>query len=373
MSIRQGNNIISGAKKKECVLFEPQWFDYVITDMNWARADTFKWYNGLVYTVAYQHLLNDIQGKEPQSEVIGDTTIWFYLADDGHKIVPGNNANLVEDIYNATGIAWYYILDTTNQQFKLPRTKFAFTGFRDAAGKYVAPGVPTHTHSVGISYDNNGNWASAEGNQANSIIGYKSGVSTADKQGPVGTLRSYGVSGTFGDRGVSEYKNTGVIGSPSDSTYRSGTTVQPPATQMYLYFYIGDFTTSALENMANINLSLLEDLLNSVSNLNAHRVIDFQAPTAENNQYWYRKYADGWVEQGGIKYVSALGTQVDLPVTMENGSYTLTLGNSDTSGDAGIVACAYRSKAVDNFVLDTGYNGTFYAAYVNWQVSGMAA
>ena len=35
-----------------------------------------------------------------------------------------------------------------------------------------------------------------------------------------------------------------------------------------------------------------------------HRCIEFQAPTAENGYTWYRKYADGWVEQGGRGYTN---------------------------------------------------------------------
>ena len=32
----------------------------------------------------------------------------------------------------------------------------------------------------------------------------------------------------------------------------------------------------------------------------ADTVIDFQVPSAGNSYTWYRKYASGWVEQGGF-------------------------------------------------------------------------
>ena len=87
---------------------------------------------------------------------------------------------------------------------------------------------------------------------------------------------------------------------------------------------------------------------------------------------WYRLYSDGWVEQGGVSYVAALGQQIDLPITMDGTSYTLTLGGRDPSGDAGIVAYAYRTKNAGNFIADAGFNGTFYPGDLGWQVSGQS-
>ena len=137
MSIRQGSNVISGAKRKELSLFSPQWYDYVLDDINWVRADTFSWHKGSIYTAAYQHLLNDIDGKTPQSETIEGTTVTFYLADDGHKVALRTQESAIRTIYENTGIAWYYIVDTTNNLFKLPRARF------DIYGGSSAPQVQT--------------------------------------------------------------------------------------------------------------------------------------------------------------------------------------------------------------------------------------
>ena len=104
-------------------LFDWKWADHQLNDVQWLRADTFSWQSGSVYESAYQHLADDIDGKTLQSETIGSTTIQFYLADDGHKICPASEESNVVAIYNATGIAWYYIVDTTNERFKLPRAK----------------------------------------------------------------------------------------------------------------------------------------------------------------------------------------------------------------------------------------------------------
>lgn len=97
-------------------------------------------------------------------------------------------------------------------------------------------------------------------------------------------------------------------------------------------------------------------------------VVAFQAPTAQNNYTWYRKYASGWVEQGGT--ASDRQGSVVLPVTMSDANYmisqTLRLSGS-VPGSAQI--CPYVKN-----VSSTGFD--FYnnpTGTVVWQVSGMAA
>ena len=268
-------------------LFSFLWADHQLNDVSWLRADTFSWQSGDVYTAAYEHLVNDIDGnKTAQTDTIGDITITYFLAEDGHKIcLPYRESDLVA-LYEATGVAWYYILDTTNRQFKLPRTKWGFTGIRSGVGGYVAPGLPNITGRSNV-------WGS------NSESGALKTTIT-DTAGLGGSI--YSVVG-----------NIGLDASKSNAIYGNSTTVQPPATQMYLYFYVGNFTQTALENTAGLNAEMFNDL-------NAHKVIDFQAPTSANNYTWYRKYADGWVEQGGrctvptTNGLSGSSVNVTLPV-----------------------------------------------------------
>lgn len=61
---------------------------------------------------------------------------------------------------------------------------------------------------------------------------------------------------------------------------------------------------------------------------NVDYVIAFQAPTAANNNTWYRKYKSGWVEQGGIwtgNQVCAEGQEINptitLPIKMAGTNY----------------------------------------------------
>lgn len=86
----------------------------------------------------------------PTSETIAGVTITYYLADDGHKICPASEESNATAIYNAIGVAWYYILDTANQQFKLPRTKH--NKYANSLG-VIGNGYPLGVESVATTSD----------------------------------------------------------------------------------------------------------------------------------------------------------------------------------------------------------------------------
>lgn len=224
------NDRISKVEQDPILAFK--WSDYEITDQSWLRADTFSWNDGTVYTNAYTHLYNDIQDITSSTETIGSYTITYYQAEDGHKIVLPDQEATIQNIYNESGIAWYYILDTTNQRFKLPRTKFGFTGYREAVGKYVAPGLPNITGELSYALFDT---SSASG--AFTVTGTENGDG----------------GGYFLDK---KKKNASFSASNSNVIYGNSTTVQEPATQMYLYFYVGQYTQSATEQTAGLNSSL---------------------------------------------------------------------------------------------------------------------
>ena len=319
-----GGHVIGSGYHPE--LFAVQWADHEINDMAWLRADTFSWQDGTVYSNAYDHLVDDISGKSLTSETIAGTTVQFYLADDGHKICPATQETNVATIFSSTGIAWYYILDTDNTRFKLPRTKFGLTGLRDTVGKYVDAGLPNITGSFDVASDKN------IGSGAFSWTGNK-------------TSTNGGGAGGQWQINFSAHS--------SNSIYGNSTTVQPQATQMYLYFYVGQFTQTALENTAGLNASLFNGKadtdLSNVSN-NIDFVIDKQDPTSSNDYTWYRKYKSGWVEQGGC-FNRTIGTsattwQYTLPVPMANAQYTASVNTNGGNAATTYIQCEGNSTTV---------------------------
>lgn len=235
------------------VLFTPQWFDYEIEDISWLRADTFSWQNGTVYSNAYNHLVADYNGGTSQTETVGSYTITYVLADDGHKIT--TDETNVANIYNESGVAWYYILDTINQRFKLPRTKYGFVGLRDTVGKYVPESLPNITGS------------------------FSSDTASAIQTGAFSITRSID-NGRDSDRATDrEYS---FDASRSSSTYQNNAPVQQRATQMYLYFYVGQFSQSATEQTAGLNAELFNgklDLdLGNITNASKQTIVGWGIP-----------------------------------------------------------------------------------------------
>ena len=102
-------------------LLDRKWSDHILNDIRWLRADTFSWQSGSVYLEAYQHLVADINGITPTTETVGSYTVTYYEGADKHKIVLPDQESVIQNIYAESGVAWYFILDTTNTRFKLPR------------------------------------------------------------------------------------------------------------------------------------------------------------------------------------------------------------------------------------------------------------
>lgn len=274
-------------------LFSYIWCDHFLDDDNFVRSDDFSWHNGLKYKKAYQHLVDDmanaqmttwyafatdnassvlytteeqgeididvvvydspgvineyytndvgmiwrdgyiLSGKDRyfyrdstrdikisqhETETISDITISFYRAEDGHKICLSDQEDNLQELYETTGISWYYLIDVENQLFKLPRTKYGFTGIRDGVGNYVDESLPNITGKMGGTV----------------CIG-------GSEEGALYKLPG-AATGVYGNQtATSGYSSLyGFDASRSSSTYQDGAPVQQRATQMYLYFFLGN-------------------------------------------------------------------------------------------------------------------------------------
>ena len=225
-------------------LFTPIWADHILNNASYLRADTFSWQSGAVYISAYQHLVDDVNGITSETETVAGTTITFYRATDGHKVVLADQESNVATIFEATGIAWYYILDTTNQRFKLPRSKWNFVGLRDSVGGYVAPGLPNITGRI----YNSGRFLYAEKDGSN--FQNSGALFAGDRQSGGQGCTQYG-NGT-GNRSIN------IDASLSNSTYGASNTVQQAATQAYLYFYVGN----TVQNETSVDVAEMTEAIN---------------------------------------------------------------------------------------------------------------
>lgn len=276
-------------------LFAFDWFDYVPTDMSWVRADLFGWIPGDTYSTAYNHLVADIDGISSSTETIAGTTITYYLSSDGHKIVLADQENNVSTIYAATGVAWYYILDTDNTRFKLPRINPAR---KEQLLKLYAKG---NGMTLGFT---NGTQLGGLSNAYYNSISY----------GLMGAISAYGTDiGTqISNEGTNILSNEKSIGITTDST-KSGIIADIDdadtifSGKKYLYFYLGQFTQTAIQQTAGLNAELFNQKVDKLDMTEVQCVVE----TYSNGTEWYRIYSDGWCEQGGKVTLSA-STYIDV-------------------------------------------------------------
>ena len=121
-------------------LFYPSRFPWVANNIEWLRADTFSWQSGEVYSAAYAELVSiyNAEGGANETETIGAYTITYKRCANGMKIADASQQSVIMNIYAATGSAFYFILDSGNSRFKLPRTKYSLVGYEDGLGNYVS-------------------------------------------------------------------------------------------------------------------------------------------------------------------------------------------------------------------------------------------
>lgn len=131
--------------------------------------------------------------------------------------------------------------------------------------------------------------------------------------------------------------------------------------------------------MGDINIGTLAEDINDIK---IHEIVAFQVPSSSNNYTWYRKYNDGWVEQGGKSssiawHKNGATISVALPITMANSNYLVNATMGYGSGNWHAPGCrAYPNNASAIYIglakpaSDSIENVT---APVYWEVKGMAA
>lgn len=149
-----------------------------------------------------------------QTETISGTTISFYLAADGHKIVLADQESNVDDVYNATGVAWYYILDTENQRFKLPRTKHnKYADTLGVVGTGMTLGLTNGKSNAGLT-----NMAGHELTAVQQSYGQPVSITPS---GSTYTAGNYGIT--------TDPTKSGIVANQTQDTDQ----------YKYLYFYVG--------------------------------------------------------------------------------------------------------------------------------------
>ena len=338
----------------ELNLFTPQWFDYEITDVSWLRADTFSWQDGTVYTEAYNHLVNDNTNGTAGTDVIAGITIYYVLGSDGHKIVLTDGdqtyrTQAVEALYNATGVAWYYILDTTNQRFKLPR--------ENPAREELTQVIRAKGNGKALGFSDGYNTAGLTGNGYHDNMG-RGLAGLADLYGTnVGTVGNWNDFGTRNAAvGVTtDSTKSGIISDMTDSTsvYKG---------KKYLYFYVGNFSQTATEQTAGLN----SELFNGKVDLDAGNLSDAGKIKVSNLAMPSDTYDDITLLASGVEYTAPSNGYVHISKSANATNQFLYLWNSTAQyGFGGI--CSKNDELTElimpiskgqKFTVNYNYGGT---------------
>lgn len=324
------NNIINEIElNNPYSLFDSKYSDHELNNLSWLKSSG-QWNAKAVYTDAYDELLTEYNNSASVNKTEGSIT--FKRTPKGYKIALADQETAIDTKYTTDGIAWYYILDTTNEKFKLPRTKFGFEGLRTSVGDDIAESLPNIKGHV----------------NASDVWGGGGALSTTGEKGydPAATRRNY--------------TNIRFDASRSSSTYQDGAPVQERGTQMYLYFYVG-------ETVQNANLidagRIGEVLANKIGRTECKAYI---TETYVNGTSGYRIWSDGYCEQWGR--ASATSQTVTFLKPFANTSYCITGGLIP-----GNTTATYEHLNIGSLTTTSFYYNCYDGYQLMWKAGGYLA
>lgn len=239
-------------------LFEVKWSASLLNNASWLISDG-QLNPSTIYVDAYDDLLKAYSASTDESETVGGITITFRRDNKtGRKITTDKVA--YNDILNATGTAWYFVLVLEEQGFILPQTNGFLQG--GGSGEFVEAGLPSisHTHTRG-TMDIKGEYYGIYDNQplgAESGAHYSGAFYKARNAGSrYASSTADGVGGSLGFQASKNWTGATSSNSAVPAIYGKNTTVQPNAVKGHLYFYVG----VALNNANLINVGRIEENL----------------------------------------------------------------------------------------------------------------
>lgn len=313
-------------------LFDCKFADHLLNNASWLRADTFDWYSGDVYVDAYNKLVEEYNNGTEETYALDD--IIFRRTQSGFKICDANQEQKVLDRYNNNWTHWFYIIDTENKRFKLPRTKWGFKGLRGQVGDLVDESLP---NIKGEAY-------STQSNTSDAYFTVHTGPFTSSfTQHTTHWYNAPNSSNTDKNFGL------GFDASRVSSAYQDGAPVQERGTQMYLYFYVGE----AVQNANLIDIGRItenyatRDFAQSAS-FPSNRFIDLTLGASGST---YTAPANGWFSVGG----NDLETGNDFKYVMRIESTRFGVSSTNPSGTTGWLAGVLPVKKGDT--VNIYYNG----------------
>lgn len=264
-------------------------------------------------------------------------------ASTGLKIVDVANRNQVDNLFAVTGSAFYIVLDQANAVFYLPRLTdgITFTGDIDQLGVYGKDQIVNIDGAFNVP-----NGYSVAGNAYFAADGAFSH-----------TGGSTGGIGNAGERGVG-----GRLKFDASAQTNTGDRVQGRNVKLFVYFRTGDNVINGQDIdfggvWAALNLKANTDLNNTPAAGVTSVVVETWR--SADGLSWYRKYSDGWVEQGGLVSNGGTGYALNYYIPFINPVcpiFTRIYNNASTAMGAPVVRSYTNIGAIINSVTtDSGF------------------
>ena len=195
-------------------------FDIKITDRKLIGEEAVGWViQGGLVTMTYPDAVNQITEEFDEGVSVTYREISCVQSLTGHYIADISQKDAIDQLFYQTGIADFYILDKTNQQFYLPRNNWfmQFTTDDTKLNQFNEAGLPNHQHSPIYLTGSNADL----GDPGNCYItnnGQQNGVRTSTNS------------------------RTGDVS--NNGLYGKSDTVQPQSTNKFLYYKVGNVSTS---------------------------------------------------------------------------------------------------------------------------------
>ena len=293
------------------------------------------------------------------TDTYGEISINYYKSANGLKICLPDQSDAIEQLYANTGVAWYYIIDTENKRFKLPRKVSETLDLNTVpvVGNGMTLGLTNGSQYSGIKYSTQHGIIDRV-----SLYGTQVGSTTTDGTESVDDL-SLGVT--------TDPANSGIIADLSSIGYKEVTE------QTYLYFFMGDTLRDARiidVNAVIEDVNTINETLDNKANIDLSNIlenIDYVVESYHEGLNWYRIYKSGWVEQGGFYQAQTSGwNDITLLKEMTNSYYscnaTLCGSSSDTESAIKVGGETINTTTVLKINMTERYA-------CHWEVKGQGA
>ncbi len=363
-----GNNTMS--------LFDFKWSDHELENVSWVQSNFSDLYEEM-YPEAFAELESESANLSTEEVENG---VHFKRSNKGYKIVLFDSdttsaqrtqaINEIEDAYLNTGTAWFYVVDTVNRCFKLPRTKYGFVGYRgNAVGDYVPETLPNITGSLSCETENYEIFptpTTCEGALSTESNIYPTTVNEIDG----GQGSNYG-----------QPIKLNFDASHSSSIYQDNAPVQQRANEMYLYFFIGQYSQSTLENVIGADFSMINRKID-LNGENAQFVHITNSNSTLTSSSSLTRYSNGLIKQWGTLNNVSSSDWTDVPDN-SNGLdystariYTQIVWDSNTaipSSPVSIISRIHENNGAYNLQVAATSSTTLTNLTVQWWTEGYEA